>query len=299
VGGIYASILPNNIKNEFPYVEVVQGINKDAEEYMPSYDILETVEKWKNWNKSILFSTRGCIRKCPFCVVPKLEGNIKVAIEDVRRFIHPDHKEVILWDNNFLASPIWKKTISDPLELDIKVDFNQGLDARLMNEEKAGYIAELKMPTVRMAYDFIKEKSAVEKAVEYLETAGVRKRKILFYALYNFYLPETSIGDTPEEFFTRIKDITNMGCVSYPMRYEPLDSLKKNGFVSPNWTQKQHTMIGNARRVLGFGGAFPPYKGLVNKFNNASCFEEAFELRSVENKEKVPEIKNCDVTIVA
>lgn len=284
VGGIYASILPENIKKSFPFVEIQHGINQNAEKYMPAYDILDNVEKWKDWKKSILFTSRGCIRKCPFCVVPKLEGNLKAVVDDIRKFIHPNHKQVIFWDNNFLASPNWKNVITQILELGLKADFNQGLDARLMDEEKAGHIADLKMSEVRMAYDFLGEKPAVEKAIENLENAGVKRRKILFYSLYNFYLPETQIGDTPEEFFTIIKDIANMGCVSYPMRYEPLNSLLKNSFISPNWTEGELKMIGNARRVIGFGGAFPPYEGLVDKFVTAENFQQAFELRPPKNR---------------
>lgn len=74
VGGIYATLMPENILSNFPYVKVHKGLHEKAENLLPSYDLLRDVEKWKNWNSSILFSSRGCIRKCPFCVVPKMEG---------------------------------------------------------------------------------------------------------------------------------------------------------------------------------------------------------------------------------
>ena len=63
------------------------------------------------------------------------------------------------------------------------------------------------------------------------------------------------------------------------MRFEPLDSLNKGQFISPYWTAKRLEMIANARRVIGYGGAFPPYKGLVDKLQTASSFDEAFGLR--------------------
>ena len=63
------------------------------------------------------------------------------------------------------------------------------------------------------------------------------------------------------------------------MRFEPLTSLDKNRFVSPKWTREDLEMVANARRVIGYAGAFPPYQGLVNKFNRAKDFYEAFELR--------------------
>ena len=63
------------------------------------------------------------------------------------------------------------------------------------------------------------------------------------------------------------------------MRYEPLNSLVKNKYASPHWTLRQLEMVARARRVLGTGGAFPPYTALVNKFKAALSFEEAFSLR--------------------
>jgi hypothetical protein len=284
VGGIYASIIPERIRSFFPQVNIQIGIHEGAEKYIPDYDILNDVEKWKGWNTSILFTSRGCIRKCPFCVVPKIEGEIKSTIEDIRHFIFPDHKKVIVWDNNFLASPNWKMMLNQFIELGLRVDFNQGLDARLIDEEKAALIADLKPENIRMAYDYPGERNAAHKAVELFEDQGIRRRRIFFYVLYNFYQSGYPYADTPEIFLDIIKDIAEMGSVSYPMRFEPLDSLSKGQFISPNWNTKRLGMIANARRVIGYGGAFPPYQGLINKFQNASSFDEAFELRPDSNR---------------
>ena len=69
------------------------------------------------------------------------------------------------------------------------------------------------------------------------------------------------------------------GATAYPMRYEPLNSLKKNAHISPNWTPEELEMIADARRVLGSRVAFPPYKGFRKKILGAKSFEEAFKLR--------------------
>ncbi len=63
------------------------------------------------------------------------------------------------------------------------------------------------------------------------------------------------------------------------MRYEPLEPRQKNTFVSSNWTAEYLEMIAKARRVLGYGGAFPAYEGLKKKFLNAHSFEGAFKLK--------------------
>lgn len=278
VGGIYASLMPARLKKYFPFIHIHQRLFSPAEEYLPAYDILQEVDKWKNWDSSILFSSRGCIRNCPFCVVPKLEGTIRSVITDVENYIYPGHKKIILWDNNFLASPDWKVVIKKLKDLNMKVDFNQGLDARLIDEEKAGMLAELKLTLLRLAYDDSHEKIAVRKAIDLLSDHGILRRKILLYTLYNFYDINNKCGDNPDSFFTRIKEIAEMGCASYPMRFEPLTSLKKNQYVSPLWTSQQLEIIAKVRRVIGFGGAFPPYEGLVKKFMAAKDFKDAFSL---------------------
>jgi len=279
VGGICASIMHDRIQSFFPYVNVQIGLHDGAEKYMPDYDILNDVEKWGEWDSSILFTSRGCIRNCPFCIVPKLEGEIRSTIRDVRHFIFPGHKKVIVWDNNFLASPNWKLMLNQFIELGLKVDFNQGLDARLIDEDKAALIADLKPENIRMAYDIPGERNAAHRAVELFENQGIRRRRTLFYVLYNFYQPDYPYADTPDSFLDIIRDIAEMGSVSYPMRFEPLDSLRKGQFISPHWNAKRLEMIANARRVIGFGGAFPPYEGLVDKFKAAKSFAEAFGLR--------------------
>jgi len=81
-----------------------------------------------------------------------------------------------------------------------------------------------------------------------------------------------------------IKDLLEWGVVSYPMRYEPLKPRPKNTYISPNWTTEQLEMIAKARRVIGYGGTFPPYEGLKKKILNAKSFEKAFKLRQPRNR---------------
>lgn len=100
----------------------------------------------------------------------------------------------------------------------------------------------------------------------------------MVYVLHNF-------TDTPNDFFLRVRDLLNWGAVAYPMRFEPLQSLEKNKYVAKQngWTEAKLSLIARARRVIGYGGAFPPYEGLRSKLNDASNFEEAFKLRPTNN----------------
>ena len=279
VGGIYATLMPDNIRKAFPFVKIHKGLVPEAEGVLPAYHLLKQVDKWKDWKKSIVFTTRGCIRKCPFCVVPKIEGGMKESKFSILPLIHPSHNEVVIWDNNFLASPFARDILIELRDGGYRADFNQGLDARLMTEEFAGLLADIKSPSIHMAYDWPWEGPYISKAIGYLENAGYRKRNLIFYVLHNFYDFKYSKGDTPEDFFHRIKDLAEWGASAYPMRYIPLDSLTRSGFVSPLWNSEQLEMIADARRVLGFAGTFVPYKGFVDKILNARNFEEAMELR--------------------
>jgi len=279
VGGIYATLMPDHIIKSFPFVRVHMGLVEEAETMLPAYYLLKQVDKWKDWKKSIVFTTRGCIRKCPFCVVPKIEGGMKEPKFSILPLIHPDHNEVVIWDNNFLASPYAKQILMELRDGGYRADFNQGLDARLMTEEFAGLLADIKSPSIHMAYDWPWEGPYILKAINFLADAGYRKKNLIFYVLHNFYDFKYQRGDIPEDFFHRIRDLMEWGASAYPMRFIPLDSLTRNGFVSPLWTAEQLEMIADARRVLGYAGTFVPHKGLVDKILSSRNFEEAMELR--------------------
>ena len=291
VGGIYATLMPDNIQTNFPFVKIHKGLVEEAEGILPAYHLLKQADKWKGWKKSIVFTTRGCIRKCPFCVVPKIEGGMKEPKFSILPLIHPDHNEVVIWDNNFLASPYAKQILMELRDGGYRADFNQGLDARLMTEEFAGLLADIKSPSIHMAYDWPWEGPYILKAINFLADAGYRKKNLIFYVLHNFYDFKYQKGDTPEDFFHRIRDLMEWGASAYPMRFIPLDSLTRSGFVSPLWTAEQLEMIADARRVLGYAGTFVPHKGLVDKILSSNNFEEAMELRPKQNKEVAERMK--------
>ena len=265
LGGIYASLLPDHAAKSGADV-IYQGIFEEVDTCVPAWDLIP------EWDGSIIFTSRGCIRNCPFCAVPKIEGKLREIIPSIKPYVYPKHTKIILWDNNILAAKNWKNIFDELEELNKWVDFNQGLDARLINEEVAQKLARLKLKFVRLAYDNKEQRKKLKKAIDHLAEAGIRKRSIIVYTLYNFH-------DDPEDFKERVTELLNWGVVSYPMRYEPLTSLKKNSYISKKWTREELEMIAKARRVLGYAGAFPPYEGLVKKFSEAKNFYEAFSLR--------------------
>ncbi len=267
LGGLYASLMPDHARTSLAdHVHI--GLFNDAENLIPDYDLVP------DWDASIIFSSRGCIRKCGYCAVPILEPQF-YAIKSIKKFIYPNHKKVIFWDNNFLASPYKHNILNELIDLNLPVDFNHGLDARFVTKSIAQKFRKLRIKTIRMAYDSIENKKYVENAIRIFNEVGYRSRDLFFYTLYNY-------NDTPEDFLLRHQDIMKWGVVSYPMRYIPLKALEKNSFISKEWTVEELEMIADARRVMGVKGAFPPYKGLQLKILNAKNFHDAFKLRPVK-----------------
>jgi hypothetical protein len=178
------------------------------------------------------------------------------------------------------------------MQLGIAVDYNQGLDAKLVTPEVAETLSRLKMPCVRLAYDFKAKGKYVKNAIELLISNGIRGREIFVYVLYNF-------NDTPDNFFERVRDVLTWGAVVFPMRFEPLDSMTRNKYVSPGWDKERLEMVEKVRRVLGFSGTLPPYSYLIERFCQAVSFNEAFREpdRLLDNGEKrrVHKIYNAGV----
>jgi hypothetical protein len=95
---------------------------------------------WPDNDASYGFMTRGCVRKCPFCMVPKAEGGIRFERDpdDIIR-----HDKVLFLDNNFLAWDGHLEMLGRLADRGTACDFNQGLDIRLVNEENAAALARL------------------------------------------------------------------------------------------------------------------------------------------------------------
>jgi hypothetical protein len=267
LGGIYASLMPAHAKKSGAD-KIHNGLFEKAENLIPDYSLIP------EWDGSIIFSSRGCIRNCPFCAVPQLEGKPHNLKYSIKRFVYPKHKRIILWDNNILACKNWKAIFDELIELGLKVDFNQGIDARLLTDEVAEKLSHIKFDLLRLAYDNSAYRPCLEKAIKFLSSHGINKRKIVVYTLYNFE------NDNPEDFYKRVKDLLNWGVACYPMRFQPLSALDKNSYISPDWTKEEIQMVETARRVLGAGGVFPPYEGLIKKIKKAKDFNEAFSLDS-------------------
>lgn len=195
---------------------------------MPDYlaDVAEIGTDWpdavRNHNPLATFTSRGCIRRCPFCAVWRTEGRLR-ELEDWP--IRP-----IVCDNNLLAcSKQHFDDVIDRLKPLSAIDFNQGLDARLLTKHHAERLAELDC-TVRLALDDIRYESQFMAAWGRLRSEGLPPNRIRVYVLFGF-------NDTPDDALYRLRLVQSLGTWPNPMRYQPLDALVRNSYVAPNWTE--------------------------------------------------------------
>ena len=179
----------------------------EVEACQPDYTL------YPNWKPAIGFLTRGCFRSCDFCIVPRKEGPLHPAAswEEVKR---PDSREMILLDNNVLASDYGLDQIDRMSREQVWVDFNQGLDARLITPEIARMLARLHwIRFVRLACDTSEMLPVIRQATAYLKEAGVAQSRLWSYAL---------VRDV-EEARQRVQALREMGVEPFVQPYRDYD----------------------------------------------------------------------------
>jgi hypothetical protein len=158
------------------------------------------------------FTTRGCIRNCYFCIVPQKEGMIHI-VGDIYDIWDGISKEVVIMDNNILARPEHFFLIAEQLIKEkLKVDFNQGLDHRLLTPNIAKKLLQLKhINEIRFAFDNINYKGSVLKALQILIDEGMGDWKTRWYV----YVGER---DTFESVYERLNILKENKQGAYVMR---------------------------------------------------------------------------------
>jgi hypothetical protein len=189
-----------------------------------------TVNALVRHNPDATFTSRGCIRNCSFCLVPKLEGKL-IELDDWE--VKP-----IICDNNLLATSQahFDKVIDRLLEKRLtKIDFNQGLDARILTKHHAKRFSELPKDTIiRLAWDNIKTEKLYLEGFEKLTTVGIKPQQIRAYVLIGY-------KDTPSDARYRLEKVRELGALPNPMRYQPLDAIRKNSYIGDKWSAKELT----------------------------------------------------------
>lgn len=251
VGGVSVSLMPEKFKALG--VDVHIGLHEEAEKYSPDYSLLEEKPKY-----SITHTSRGCVRKCEFCMVPKIEGKF-YRRNGWERDIHKDTKKILFYDNNFLvlSDPLLSEEVGKINEVlrttkNKSVDFNQGLDCRFLTEEKAKTISKINIDPIRFAFDNMQEDKYIQKAITMMAERG--KKNFANFCLYNF-------KDTPQDFYyrmreaARLSDELEINVTTFPMRYQPIMDIDGNrSYVGKHWTERKKKGFMNILSRQSFAG---------------------------------------------
>lgn len=159
------------------------------------------------------FLSRGCPRGCSFCHVEAKEGRVSRKVADLDEF-WKEQKNIVLCDPNILACRQWKELLQQLIDSKAHVDINQGLDIRLMTDEKAAMLKQVKMKQIHFAWDRYQDKEKiVPKLKMFKEITGINERNLIVYVLCNF---DTTI----EQDLQRIYTLRELGYWAYVMLYD-------------------------------------------------------------------------------
>ncbi len=211
--------------------DVASRLPEEIEACDPDYSIYPDVKD------AVGFLTRGCVRSCPWCVVPEKEGGLRV-VGDIER-VAQGRKRVLLFDNNFLGAPreFIREQVGKMRRLRVRVDLNQGTDARLYDEETAAIMASV--PWIRyprLACDTDGMIPHVLRAVRLLRVNGWRG-EVFCYVL-------AKDGEIPSALH-RIASLTSAdpGIVPFVMPFRDLHSKagvsRELGRLA-RWCNRQH-----------------------------------------------------------
>ena len=255
------------------------------EEHVPDYRILDDIDYTYPVHDAYFgYASRGCVRKCAFCGVPKLEGAQR-EMPPLAKLIqgvdaaHGPKKDLVLMDNNITASSRYREVIAEIRDLGFgpgavfsrdgkrpvrrRVDFNQGVDARILVKSPM-YLREMAticISPLRIAFDHIGVRKVYEMAVRMAHDNMITS--ISNYMLYNFM-------DTPEDLYRRMRlniDLNQQLGIriwSFPMRYQPV-TLKDRSHVGKHW---------NRYILRSFQIMLQATRGVVS--GNPSFFDEAY-----------------------
>ena len=196
------------------------------------------------------FLTRGCPRGCNFCHVEAKEGRATKKVADLSEFWN-GQKNIVLMDANLIACKEWKDLLQQLIDSKAYIDINQGIDIRLMTDEKAEMIKQLKVKNIHFAWDkYSDKKTIIPKLKRFKEITNFDYRKLTVFVLTNF-------DTTHEQDLERIYISRDLGYTPYVMVYN------KQNTSSADEVRKVQRWVNN-RIIFRSCDRFEDYK------NNAS-----------------------------
>ena len=169
-------------------------------------------------NTAFGFLTRGCPRGCIFCIVKDKEGIISRKVANLDEFWR-GQKDIVLCDPNILACKEWEDLLGQLIESKARVEFNQGLDIRMINEKKAEMLSEIRIKNIHFAWDRYEDKDLIlPKFREFRSKSKIRDKDLQVYVLVGDREPKV----LPED-LERIYWLRDNGFAPYVMIYDKYD----------------------------------------------------------------------------
>ena len=200
-----------------------KNLSEEIEHIMPDYSLYPEYTH----NCCFGFLTRGCPRGCSFCHVAAKEGRCSHKVADLSEF-WDGQKHIELMDPNLLACRDWKDLLGQLIESKARVNFNQGLDIRLMTEEKAEMLSRIPLDAIHFAWDRYEDKDdIIPKFKTFRQTSKIRQRDLQVYVL---------CGDREkrilDEDLYRIYWLKENGYAPYVMLYDKKNIQKGNELLA-------------------------------------------------------------------
>ena len=183
----------------------------DAEHIYPDYSLYPEHTK----DCAFGFLTRGCPRGCGFCHVATKEGRKSYKVADLDEFWH-GQKKIVLCDPNILACPDHMDLLQQLTESKAKVELNQGIDIRLVNDRNLELLQKIRLTNIHIAFDRYQDKDfLMPKIRKFCEATGFSRSKggMMCYILVNY---DTTLSQDIE----RIQFCREMNISPYPMIYD-------------------------------------------------------------------------------
>lgn len=177
----YAATDPEPLKGGTGY-DIKSKLRPEIDNMLPDYSI------YPQYKHAIGFLSRGCIRNCDFCLVREKEGYIH-AYNDIER-ISSGRNIVVLMDNNFLANEeeFIREQLEKAISMKLRIDFNQGLDCRLITDDNARLLSKIKWSTakgnhsyIRFSCDHISVVNPLQKAIKTLRGKGYKGEFFIYF----------------------------------------------------------------------------------------------------------------------
>lgn len=191
-----------DLQNKLPY---------EVEHQYPDYDLYGIKEK------SFGFLTRGCPRNCPFCIVSEKEGNTK-TVADLSEFWR-GQKEIVLMDSNITASKDCEKLFDQLIESRALINFEGGLDIRLITDKGVDQLNHMRTSTVHFAWDNY-EFNTYDRLKRFRPMLKKDGRDIVVYVLTNY-------NTTIEQDLERVYKLKELDYTPYIMIYDKPTAPKK------------------------------------------------------------------------